>query len=740
MKIKYSQHSKNLHIFFFTFLFILIVIHLVSGNQPVTYYLSSSGNDFLPGTSPDKAWASLTRLQEESKNMNPGDSILFCRGDTFRGSAKILINGIERDSIHIGAYGEGPSPVISGAEPVTNWQRYEKGIYRAKYSDHTIYNLFFNNKQLTLARYPNSGFLTIENANGKSGFSNSDLAADSIDYTGANVLFRNNNWVWEKKIVKTYQDGAIEFLGSSSYECMNNWGFFLNNSIHFLDSVYEWYYDTADEFVYLKVPEGINPNDHRIEGTVYEHGFYLTGQYCSLADLYFERQLEAGIKTTCRHLSIRECRISETCNYGLYVRNGNVKINNCSFIDINGNGIDLFSTQNVDIKNCTLRNIGLFPELSLPGQQKQVGILSRSSSKTKVEYCTIDSIGYSGILFMGDSCTIEKNLLNHTMMRLNDGGAVYCWGEDSKHGVIRNNIIQHVHGYGEATESGEPKIYPGIYLDNYSNNLIVEQNSVAYAGGGIHGNAGSFNNVICHNVCFGNTGSQLSMADWGNHDLIEQYSVYENKLVSLSSGSLPFNYICYKDICEVENRGKFSHNYYINPWNRNLKFPGNRSFNQWKEEVDSSAIISFYNQEDFQEPELELFVNPADDLKVIQLDGFYLNLDEQAVHELELQPFSSEVLVAIKTSGMKKISQDKPALLQYPNPIQVGEQISKTHLSRNKMPAILIFDLSGKCIINETLQGNYFTIPDHIPTGLYLLKASLKNQISISKIIIQNIK
>ncbi len=53
------------------------------------YYISNSGSDSNTGTSKTDAWETLDKVNASMASFNPGDSILFKRGDTFIGTLTI---------------------------------------------------------------------------------------------------------------------------------------------------------------------------------------------------------------------------------------------------------------------------------------------------------------------------------------------------------------------------------------------------------------------------------------------------------------------------------------------------------------------------------------------------------------------------------------------------------------------------------------------------------------------------
>lgn len=71
-----------------------------------TYYVSADGDDISDGKTPESAWKTLERVN--SGYLNPGDGILFRRGDLFRGEV------YAKPGVTYGAYGDGDKPKFYG--------------------------------------------------------------------------------------------------------------------------------------------------------------------------------------------------------------------------------------------------------------------------------------------------------------------------------------------------------------------------------------------------------------------------------------------------------------------------------------------------------------------------------------------------------------------------------------------------------------------------------------------------
>lgn len=114
-----------------------------------TYYVKNGGSDVAAGTSDATAWASLSKVN--STTFAAGDSILFKRGDTFRGSVYQTENGTSSDWIYYGAYGTGRKPLILGSKSLSatgDWTNHSGNVWKttAKLGilQKDISNLIFN--------------------------------------------------------------------------------------------------------------------------------------------------------------------------------------------------------------------------------------------------------------------------------------------------------------------------------------------------------------------------------------------------------------------------------------------------------------------------------------------------------------------------------------------------------------------------------------------------------------------
>jgi hypothetical protein len=112
---------------------LLVSFHLYSAiASATTYYVSSSlGSDANAGTSSTAPWQTLAQVNAQT--FQPGDSILFRRGDVWNESLVPPSSGTMGNPITFDAYGTGPAPNFTGwyAVPSSAWVNVTGNAWKA---------------------------------------------------------------------------------------------------------------------------------------------------------------------------------------------------------------------------------------------------------------------------------------------------------------------------------------------------------------------------------------------------------------------------------------------------------------------------------------------------------------------------------------------------------------------------------------------------------------------------------
>ena len=130
-----SKPLSHLPIFSFSLLLILSFsfLPIISDAWSATYYVdATNGNDSNNGLSESTVWKTIAKVNASS--FNPGDQILFRRGQTWREQLTVPSSGSAGNPITFGAYGSGAKPIIDASNlitPGTSWTAATPTIWTA---------------------------------------------------------------------------------------------------------------------------------------------------------------------------------------------------------------------------------------------------------------------------------------------------------------------------------------------------------------------------------------------------------------------------------------------------------------------------------------------------------------------------------------------------------------------------------------------------------------------------------
>jgi hypothetical protein len=98
----------------FASLALVAVLSLLPASEAAarTFYVAASGNDTNDGLSGQSPWRSIDKVNAAA--LEPGDKVLFKRGDTWRGQL-VPQSGEDGSPIIYAAYGQGPKPLLLGS-------------------------------------------------------------------------------------------------------------------------------------------------------------------------------------------------------------------------------------------------------------------------------------------------------------------------------------------------------------------------------------------------------------------------------------------------------------------------------------------------------------------------------------------------------------------------------------------------------------------------------------------------
>ncbi len=659
---------------FFSFVFLLLLTY-----QPVafakSYYCSNNGADTNSGFKPEEAFQSIERLNK--LELSAGDSILFRRGHVFIGQLNISKSGNNNKSIYIGAYGKGQKPVLTGAQIITDWIKREKNVFSTQTS-YLIKQLYVNNKLQTIARYPDNEYLRIDR-NDSVYLYDSELKNIKYPLKDATLRVLTCNWQWEIRRIKKLQNNTLILDSVVWRPFKKGFAYYLENNYKFLSKNGEWYQNRRSKKITFITNN--NLKQQKVEGAIFEHGIYIHDNvnYLKIRDISFEKYAVSAISTgeNVANISIENNTISQTEVFGIHFSSSayNCTIKNNRILDIRGKGIDLFEPNKCLITRNEIKRIGLIAGYGFDGANNGTGIAVTNNEfrdenytnvarRNTISYNNIDSTGYNGIRMDGTENTAAYNVVKNAVLTMNDGGGIYCWALPNNYNyttknIFKNNIVIGVHGNTSAS-AGDYNITACYYIDNFSNNITLENNIAVNCKKGF-----LINDAACHITLKGNLTYNTRKAL-----VFDTYKKEKN--ISRGKNHVTQNTFFLKNRGDIALMLKYQHKHTFDMGviDSNLFIsPLYSIINEYFEREEGLEISRCYALEKWQSqhrfdrasnvicPETgkrwwelkdqsQLFINDTEQKKIFSFKkGQMQNIYGNQIVKLELQPFSARVLI-----------------------------------------------------------------------------------------------
>lgn len=671
-------------------LFFLLVSCLASATD---YYISSSGDDINnTGLSSSSPWKTLSKVNSIFSSINPGDRILFKRGDTFFGTLNITKSGTLTNPIIIGSFGEGSYPVITGFYEITDWNQETTSIYSKVISPESFPNMVAVNEVNTqMGRWPDTGWRYYENNISGISLVDNELSGE-INWTGAEVVICVNAWTIERKIITNHSNNNISWTGATNLPLMNGCGYFIQNDLRTLNDMGDWYYDQKASKFYMYF--GLtDPKSVVIRVSLINTLLSVINQsYINIQEINLQGSNSYGIYLSgSNNISLNGCIVDYCGNYGLYCFSSkNLIINNNNFKNVNGNGIYLEeNSENSNIAENIIENTGILPgmvKVHPSGINSSCHAITSWSPNTKIQYNKILNTGYIGIFYWGNNNLIDSNFIDYFCLTKEDGAAIYTSTSSTTGTEITNNII--LNG-GVGSKTGYPKesaiMAHGIYCDANSGGITISGNTVAncsYSGLYIHS---SDNHSIINNTCYNNYMAQILFAYSTGWDYVRGIKMDNNKFIVRTLAPSTNHSFALFFIHWAENGGTFGisdNNYYSRPLDDDEIFyfwpavsgDNYKTLEEWKILTGQDSKSGKSSVAIKSGDELKFEYNSSRTDKTILLDKPMVDIEgNKYANTLVLSPFRSVVLMpdpnpsaqpVIPTYTGSVVENDTPSVIE----------------------------------------------------------------------------
>ena len=556
------QRKSTYLLFLLTFLFFSVT------TSATTYYLSSSsGNDSNSGTDPSSPWQTIGKVNSYN-NFQPGDNILFKRGDTFYGEIRVNNSGSSGNPITYGAYGSGAKPIITGFTKVTSWTNLGGNIWQSSNAVSSLSYLnivVINNNNTPMGRFPNSGFLTYQSNSGNTSISSSSLTG-SPNWTGAQSVIKKQRYVFEKGTITSQSGGTLYYSDPGLYSPTAGFGFFIQNDSRTLDTENEWYFNSSTQK--LQIYSTAAPVNVQVPtiGNLVSFG-YGVGNIV-IDNISFTGCNSAAINLANQNnITIQNCSITFAGTTAIIAASSPyLTISNNQINQTNNNGIQLDGNcTNSSVTYNTITNIGLLEGMTEVYSSCSISCMA---SNSVIQYNTINNSGYLGINLCGSNIQVNNNFIDSSCLIKDDGGGIYL-SQGGTNRTINNNIILNSIGTSEGTNDPTDILAHGIFLESKTTNVTLSGNSISGCYGSgiflhnvsnitVKGNT-SYNNGVINNFLRGSLMIQYDAAN-----LTRNLQINNNIFVAKTD----YQYALYSYVpsaTDLTQVGTLDNNYYAKP-------------------------------------------------------------------------------------------------------------------------------------------------------------------------------
>ena len=328
---------------------------------------------------------------------------------------------------------------------------------------------------------------------------------------GLGITIRNNMWTLSTHTVQSVSGDQRSLTLDTqtpypiSYVGM---GYFFTGARWMLDANGEWFYDTQQQQLNVRMWDGQSPGD-RIRVASLDAGIKLTGR----ANIVVENLAVSGVTegvlaSNSSGIELRRLDIqSVLANAVVAITSTDLQIDTSKVNSTGRVAVLGWNSIGMAVTNSEFRNIGVHvvgnKRHGIPKPMETALIVGKAAV---VRGNTLGNLGYGGINMTAGS-VVSDNSLTNMCLTLNDCGGIML-DENAVGSTVTGNLLLN----GQGNLDGLPSIYythsVGIYADNHANQISFSGNSIFDFDFGMQVHDGSQLTIDGNNF-FGNRRYQL---------------------------------------------------------------------------------------------------------------------------------------------------------------------------------------------------------------------------------------
>lgn len=428
-----------------------------------------------------------------SVNLRHGDRILLRCGERFSGPLHLTVNNQDAGELTISSFGdctEKNRPVIDGRVPLSVSAT---GQLQRIPEANSIEQVFAGDKALPRARFPAKGYLIIPEGSTPSVETLSPFRAlfdRSLD--GARLHARTQEWFLEERNIVDDSGRLDKVL---QYPLRPKAGFYLTGKTWMIGEQRAWSFDPSEKQLAVRAA----PNE-TLAIVPAGNLLQVTGRgSVTVAGVDFEAAGGDSINFRIDGIAtVKQVNIRRGVGNGISIAGAKAAYVVSSLIeDVGLDAIFFAETKRVFVRRNKVSNAGLYggPRPSL------AAINAHRTSSATIEENIVEDSAYHGIRFAGDA-RIRRNYVARSCLLLSDCAAIYTWRRNAvdvrPHSEVIGNLVMGASG-DTTVKLGVNDWFAGIYLDEFSSNILVAGNLIVAVNQGVYLH-NAFGNVVRNNV------------------------------------------------------------------------------------------------------------------------------------------------------------------------------------------------------------------------------------------------
>jgi len=361
-------------------------------------------------------------------------------------------------------------------------------------ADGNYYSLFYNNLELTLARWPDNGWLVTGNIlerGSRPGFGETDGRGFSFSlldnrcerWTDTENIWMYGAWSREWKYSKVKvasfdnDNDSVTTVQPSDYGAEQGMPYYYYNVLEELDTPGEWYIDSARGLIYVYPPD--NAKIKELSLTTCKDTLL---RIANTGNIVFRNidiknsRLDGVEISNSNNIILQGCRVTGVGQIGVTIKGRNCGFLNGEISNTGKSGLFISSAVNDRKTLSESKNFCINSLIFDCGKSDNSYLATLSGIGNVFTDNYVYGGGNGGILFGGNENIIAYNEVSDVCRLINDGGAIYATGRDftQRGNRVMFNYIHDVNGSSKKNLAGPS----GIYLDALMSGTKVYGNTI----------------------------------------------------------------------------------------------------------------------------------------------------------------------------------------------------------------------------------------------------------------------